>query len=154
MARITPREAQGWAEGTKFAVNDPFQTQDNDLLDQIEEEVIARVSNAYDTSSWTDENSTPRLVRVAIAKLFVAWSYRRAYSESITEEDAIYAAKLEQNAETIIQGILDGSIEVPDEPPSATSTPLFYPTDASSALEPTRDDMSLGPAKFSMGMSF
>lgn len=155
--RISPTEAQNWVEGTKFTIptsGSAFMSNDAGLCTQIEEEVIARVSNAYDTTTWVDVNTTPRLVRVAIAKKFTAWAYRRQYSESITDTDAMYAAKLDENAETIIQGIVDGSIEIPGLPSSSTSTPLFYPTDSSSSQLPTVDDPSLGPARFSMGMVF
>lgn len=160
MTRITVQEAQGWVEGTKFAVfdalgqGDTFATNDTNMLNQIEVEVLARVAVAYDTSGWTNSTNTPELIRVAIAKKFVAWLYRRQYSESIAEDDAAYAALLDSNSELIIQGIVDGTIEIPSLPSSATSTPLFYPTDASSAMEPTVDDSSLGSNKFSMGMVF
>lgn len=153
MSRITIEKAQGWVEGTKFTIASLSGT-DGALLDQIETEVLARVSAAYITTTWVDAATTPALIQVAIAKKFVAWMYRKAYSEDITENDAAYAAFLEANSELIIQGIVDGSIEIPELPPSATSGPLFYPTDASSAMEPTVDDSSLGPNKFSMGMIF
>jgi hypothetical protein len=152
MARITLQEAQAWAEGTKFTL--PSLTGTNlDLLLQIEEEIVSRVASAFDTSTWVNDTTTPRLVRVAIAKKFVAWAYRRQYSESITEQDAAYASLLEENSETIVLGLVDGSIELPGVT-SATDEPAFYPTDASSLMEATTDDPSLGPAKFSMGMVF
>lgn len=153
MARITLLEAQAWVEATKFTITDITSSPNVDLLLEIEEEVIARVASAYDTSTWVDATTTPKLVRVAIAKKFVAWAYRRAYSESIEEVDASYALLLDVNAETIIQGIVDGSIEIPNIP-VVIGEPVFYPTDASSAEEPTVDDPSLGPSKFSMGQVF
>jgi hypothetical protein len=154
MARVTVPELQAWVEGTKFTIVTPLSATNTQLLLQIEEEILSRVANAYDTSTWVDETTTPRLIRVAIAKKFVAWAYRRQYSESLGEDDATYAALLEANSEMIIQGILDGSIEIPDLPPSFTTGLSFYPTDASSALSPTPEDPSLGPEKFSMGMTF
>lgn len=155
MARISVREAQAWVEGTKFTFQDPFVPQNLDLLAEIEEEILARIAVAYpDQSAWTDETTTPKLVRVAIAKMFVAWAYRRQYSESIGEGDAAYAALLEANAMLIVAGIIDGTIDIPGEDPVSSIGPVFYPTDASSAMEPTRDDPSLGPAKFSMGLVF
>lgn len=153
MPRISIAEAQAWVEATKFTIPDPFNAQDLALLAEIEEEVLARVAAAYpDQSTWTNETTTPKLIRVAIAKMFVAWAYRRQYSESISEGDAAYAASLEGNASMIITGLIDGSIDVPGV--SSNIGPIFYPTDASSAMEPTRDDPSLGPSKFSMGMVF
>jgi hypothetical protein len=151
--RITTPEAQAWVEGTKFTIADVTTGQNAALLTEIEEEVIARVSSAYDTSTWVNDTTTPRLVRVAIAKKFVAWAYRRAYSESLGDSDAMYAFLLEANSETIIQGIVDGSIEIPTIP-VVVGEPIFYPDDASSAMTPTADDTSLGPNKFSMGQVF
>jgi hypothetical protein len=155
MARVTVRELQAWAETTKLRFETTLPQSQADLLEQIEEEVLLRVdSTAYDTSGWTDSTTTPRIVRVAIAKLFVAWAYRRQYSEDLGDSDASYAAQLEANAETIIQGIIDGTIEIPGEPVSNAGAPVFYPTDDSSMSEPTWDDPSLGPAKFSMNSVF
>lgn len=155
MARITVREANAWVERTKFQFQTPLAQDQSDLLEQIEEEVLARIdTSAYDTSTWLDSTTTPRLVRVAIAKKFVAWVYRRQYSEDLGDNDASYAMQLEANAETIITGIVDGSIEIPSEPTTNAGTPVFYPTDESSASEPTWDDLSLGPEKFSMNQVF
>jgi hypothetical protein len=55
-------------------------------------------------------------------------------------------------ANELTQGLLDGSVLLEDEitPPPDTG-PSFYPTDESSLLEPTPEDSSLGPEKFSMG---
>jgi hypothetical protein len=155
MSRITVREAQAWVEGTKFTIgsNGAFRQQESDLLEQIEEELIARVESAYDTTTWVDSTTTPRLVRVAIAKKFVAWMYRRQYSEDLPEADAAYSMLLEANSESIIVSIVDGIIEIPGET-GGEVTPGFYPSDASSALEPTSDDMSLGPNKFSINQVF
>lgn len=148
--RIALEEAVAWVEGTKFAIS----ALDTFLLDQIEEEILARVGSAYDTSGWTTPVNTPRIVRVAIAKTYVAWTYRKSYSESLTDDDAAYAALLQANAELIIGGLIDGSIEVPGGPEPFTGSPSFYPTDSSSAMEATFEDPSLGPAKFSMGQVF
>lgn len=159
MARITVAEAQAWVEGTKFRISpnqSSFNTADAALLEQLEAEVLARIAPAYDTTiqaGWTSSANTPTLVKVIIAKTFVAWAYRRQYSEDLSDADAQYSLKLEANAETLIQGILDGSVEVPGVTSNAGS-PTFYPTDASSAADPTWDDPSLGPNKFSMNTVF
>lgn len=150
MSRITQAEAQGWAETTKLPI-----TLDTNLLDQIEEEVIARLRSVYDTSGWTTSATTPRLVRTAIAKLYVSWLYNRVYSEDegVTND---FAQRLAANSEMIVSGLLDGTIELPAPDVSLISGggPGFYPTDASSAMAPTTDDPSLGPARFSMGTVF
>jgi hypothetical protein len=147
-------EVQAWVEATKFTIVSIATSPNVDLLTEIEEEVVVRIgTGAYDISTWTDATTTPKIVRVAIAKKFVAWMYRRQYSESMLEDDATYAALLDANAELIISGLVDGSIEIPGIT-VLTGVPSFYPTDASSALLPTFEDPSLGPNKFSMGTTF
>jgi len=147
--RITAAEAQGWGERTKLNLS----TLDTDLCVQIEEEVLSRLGTVYDTSTWVDPTTTPRLVRVIIAKLYVAWFYDRQYSEN-QDQGNDYAALLRNNAEMLMTGLLDGTIEIPNTPADNPQQAAFYPNDASSAMEPTAEDPSLGPAKFSMGKMF
>lgn len=149
MARITLADAQGWAEGTKMTLS----SLDVSLLGQLETEILSRIGSAVDTTTWIDDASTPDIVKVIIAKTYVSWVYNRQYSENQTEGND-YAALLLVNAESLIKGIIDGTIEIPDVVPIGSGVPAFYPNDASSALEPTFDDPSLGPAKFSMGKVF
>lgn len=149
MPLITPSDAQGWGERTKLDLS----TLDASLLTQIEAEVLGRLNSAYDTTVWTSDSNTPALIKVIISKMYVSWFYDRQYSEN-QDQGNDYAALLRQNAEMLITGILDGTIEIPGLPTTGSGTPSYYPNDASSALEPTADDPSLGPAKFSMGKTF
>jgi hypothetical protein len=147
VSRIIVAEAQAWAEGTKLTIP----ALDGNLLDHIEAEVLGRLST-LDSTTWIDSTTTPKIIRTIISKLYVAWVYDRAYSEDV-EQGSNYADRLRLNAETLIQGIIDGTIVIPGIPDNA-GTPVFYPTDASSSQLPTVDDPSLGPAAFSMGMRF
>lgn len=149
MALITAADAQGWGERTKLDLS----TLDTDLLDQIESEVLARINSVYDTSLWISPATTPRLIRTIISKMYVSWFYDRQYSEN-QDEGNDYAALLRSNAEMLITGLLDGTIEIPGTTATTSQIASFYPNDASSAQQPTADDMSLGPAKFSMGRPF
>jgi NADH:ubiquinone oxidoreductase subunit 4 (subunit M) len=148
MPLITAEDVQGWVDQTKLSVT----TLDLKLLPFIEEEVLARIGTVYDTTVWVNETTTPRIVKVIISKLYAAWIYDRAYSENQSDRN-MYAQRLIDNANMLIQGILSGVIVVV----GTTETPLsasYYPTDASSAQEPTLLDPSLGPARFSLGKSF
>jgi hypothetical protein len=149
MARITLAQAQGWAELTKLELP----ALDLALLNQLESEILARLGSAVAISTWIDDTTTPELVQTIIAKTYVSWAYNRQYSENQSESND-YANLLLQNAEMLITGIVEGTIEIPNVPGIGSGTPAFYPNDASSAMEPTADDMSLGPAKFSMGKVF
>jgi hypothetical protein len=150
VARITVGEAQAWVESSKLAIA----SLDTNLLPQIELQVLSRLATQYDVSTWSNEATTPKMVRSVIAMLYVAWYYDRQYSED-QEAGNDYAAMLRAQAESLTVGLLDGSVEPDPDNPSATDEPggpSFYPTDASSALEPTDDDPSLGGEQFSMGM--
>jgi hypothetical protein len=145
-------DVRAWLEPTKF----PDIQLDPDFLPQIEEEVIARIRSTYDTTTWVTPTTTPRLVRTAIAKLYAAWTYNKVYSED-NDETNNYATRLMANAEKLISGIVDGTIELPTPatPVSTNFGVAFYPTDLSSSEDPDDfDDPSLGPAVFSMGMKF
>lgn len=148
--RITAAQAQAWFDKTKLNID----SLDEHLLPEIETEVLARLGAAFDTSTWIDEPTTPRLVKTIISKLYAAYFYHRQYSEDTLDENT-YAAKLEENAELLITGLIDGTIDLPEVVTSEpTGQPAFYPDDASSALEATADDRSLGPNVFSMGDVF
>lgn len=149
MPRITVEEVRGWVEVTKLNVQDL----DLNFLPQLETELFAKIGSVYDTTTWVDPATTPDIVRVIITKLYAGWIYDRAYSENQAESNP-YAAMLKDNAAMLIQGLIDGTIEIPGVTPSSVPNPSFYPNDASSALEPTLEDPSLGPARFSMGRVF
>jgi hypothetical protein len=148
MARIIIEEAQAWGEATKLKLA----TLDTYLLANIEEEVIGQLAGTYDTSTWLDPTSTPKLIRVIISKMYVSWFYNRTYSED-TDKGNPYASALAANAAMLIAGIIDGTITIPGTP-NQGEEPSFYPTDNSSIQKATCDDPSLGPAHFSMWQTF
>jgi hypothetical protein len=152
MSLITVQDAKGWVQTGKLTITEL----DTDLLDQIEAEVLGRIAATYAITTWTTPSTTPRLVRVAIAKLYVCYLYMRVYSE---DEDGTpsYSYNLRMNAEMLITGIVDGTITLPEVDPATNTAgdPVYYPSDASSAYEPgDMGDWSLGDAKFSMGKVF
>jgi hypothetical protein len=150
--RVTLDELSAWAEPTKLPAFGPsLSARDTELLNHIEEEILSMLKGKYDVSPWTNEVTTPKIVRTAIAKMFMSWFYNRQYSED-EENTNPYADRLDMNAKLIIQGLIDGTI--PIDPAQPVGQPVFYPTDQSSASEPTDEDPSLGPAKFSMGTVF
>lgn len=149
MVRITVEDVRGWVEVTKLNV----QSLDMNFLPQLETEILAKIGTVYDITPWIDAASTPALIRVILAKYYAGWIYDRAYSENQSLANP-YAAMLKENAGMLLQGLIDGTIEIPGVPAESNPNPSFYPNDASSALEPTLFDSSLGPARFSMGRVF
>lgn len=154
MARVTVEQVRSYAERTKLTVT----VLDTELLTDVEEEIIQRLSTQIDAATitaWTGPDTTARIVRTIIARKYFALFYWRQYSEDIGTDENTYANKLDASAEMLIAGILDGSIPVEGQT-TDISSPTFYPTDTSSSLDP-RDypyDPSVGPAAFSMTMKF
>lgn len=150
MARVTAAEVQGWLDAAKLTVS----SLDTELIASLEEEILSRLSVVYDTTGWTTSANTPKLVRVIISKTYSSWVIDKAYSEN-QDEGNDYAKRLFDNAEMLINGIIEGNIIIPEEPvPDFTRAASFYPTDSSSAQEPTYANPSLGGPYFSLGRSF
>lgn len=149
MPRIRPEDAQAWAESTKL----PIEQLESDLVSQVETQVLSRLAVAFApevTSTWVSHLTTPAMIKSVIAMYYVSWYYEKHYSEEQTNLND-YAVLLRANADLLIQGIVDGSIVIPEAPVPTQGNPSFYPNDLSSADSPTAQDRSLGDAKFSMG---
>jgi hypothetical protein len=166
MPHITSEEAQAWAEQTKLSLP---ATLNDALEDQIAAEVLSALTSQYDVSTWVDESSTPKLVKTIMAMKYVAWVYLRQYSEDENIQGN-YGNLLRADADRMIAGINNGSLAIVEVPADQVDAgqPLFYPTDASSAMSVTdgsfdggrpidqvaggtQEDTSVGPAKFSIG---
>jgi hypothetical protein len=149
---ITLEEAQTWAEQTKLTLG----SLEDGLVTQVATQVLSRIALAYNVTGWTDNVTTPSLVRSVIAMLYVSWLYDRTYSEDEPDSNA-WAVRLANMADALIEGITAGTIDITDDVATGTlqgTTASYYPTDASSAQEPTSLDPSLGPARFTMGHVF
>lgn len=145
---ITVEEANAWADKVKLN----FGNLDSELESAQAAQVLARVSQVYTVTGWVDSTTTPSLIRKIIAMMYTGWYFQRTYSED--QDVSTYGVMLLRQAETLIDGVIDGSITLIDIDPIIdlqTSEPVFYPNDNSSALQPTQDDPSLGPPKFTMG---
>lgn len=148
MAHVTIEDINAWTDGVKL---EPTQI-DADLENQQAEEVIARVASAYNTTTWVNDSSTPGLIKKLISMLYVGWYYQRTYSEDNNVNS--YGLMLIAQANLLISGIIAGTTVLLDAPvgsATGSDSPVFYPTDASSIMWPTRDDRSLGHEAFSMG---
>jgi hypothetical protein len=124
MPHITVDEANAWADGSKLDLG----VVDSELEASVATQVISQLSQAYDTSSWLSDTSTPALVRKLIAMIYVGWYFQRTYSED--EDTSNYGMLLVSQANKQIQGIVNGSIPIPDIPVGTDlqmSAPSFEP---------------------------
>jgi hypothetical protein len=149
MPLIDLQEVKAWAERTKLTLGD-F---DDDLLQHITNIVIGRLAGTFDTTTWLDPSTTPRLIRTIISMRYVSAVYRRSFSDE-ADAPSSYPFWLEQQTGDMIDGLIDGTVDLPELPSQFTGTVAFYPNDDSSAMEPTSTDGSLGPGHFSMGSVF
>jgi hypothetical protein len=125
MPRVTLLEVQAWGEKSKLLP--ALQQLDLPLLDQVETEVVGRLSTVADTSTWTDSDGTPGMAKTIIAKLYVAWLIDRQYSEDEGLSD--YAALLRTSATVLLNGILASEIDIPGVVANSDGLPSSYPTD-------------------------
>lgn len=150
MARVTVSEVQAWLEPAKLTLA----TLDEELVTQLEEEILVQLSPQYTVSDWLTPETTPKIVRVIVAKTYASFYIDRAYSEN-QDGGNDYAARLMANANMLLTGLISGSIDIPETPPINSSTaPSFFPTDMSSAQLPTSENPEFGGPYFSLGRAF
>jgi hypothetical protein len=147
---ITLQEANAWIEPTKLTLSDI----ETELESQVTSQIFARLLGTFDTASWVNVGSTPKIVRTVIAMYYVSWIYDRAYSDDA--DSNAYAERLRAYADATLIGLAAGSIELEELPDAnaGISSPTFFPNDASSAQEPTSLNPSDGPPSFTMGTVF
>lgn len=148
MAYIEARDANAWAD--KFKLN--LTALDDDLEVSVASQVLAKVSQRYDTSGWITPQTTPSLIKSIIAMMYTGWYFQRVYSEDT--DISTYGALLLTRAEDLMDGIVSGTNVLVEADPiggESSDTASFYPTDLSSSQSPTFNDMSLGGPKFTMG---
>ncbi len=148
-AHITIAQAKAWADGVKLDVT----SLDAELELQESNEVLGELSSAFTVTTWIDATTTPPLVQKIIAMKYVGWLFQRIYSED--SDISTYGMLLLAESDKLIDGLVNGSLTIPGLPIGidlGLSGPVFYPTDASTALEASSDDSSLGREKFTMGV--
>lgn len=149
MANFSVQDARAWAESSKL----PVTTIDADLSVAVTEVVFAMLRPPFTTSAWTNEATTPKLIRTVLAMYYVAALHDKHYAQE--EESSAYAVTLRQLADRNIAGLIAGNIEMDDyDSPTITSTPIFFPNDVSSATPADSDFPSNGGPAFTMGSIF
>jgi hypothetical protein len=109
MPHVSLAEVQAWLETTRANL----EQLDSQLEASIADQVLARVALSYDVASWDSLATTPKLVRKIIAMKYASWHYQRAYSEDADTTNE-YALMLNAQAETLLEGVVNGSLELVD----------------------------------------
>lgn len=107
---------------------------DTELAETARLIALARLASVYDTTTWVDVATTPKLVRAIISMFVSAWEYQRAYGE---EEDSSYGRRRERQAYDLLDNIVSGELALEEYPGAIDSmgSPSFYPSDESNAAE-------------------
>ena len=149
MPLIDVDDVQPWLGETKLRLDHDEELAEEPFWSDF---VKSRLSSCgMNVTVWVDATTTPSMVKSIIGMLVAAQKYGVAYSE--TEDGGIpYAAKLEDLAKMIMEGICAGTIDLQDaiDDPASTGfgSILFYPTDNVGILD------SEEAARFTMGRVF
>ena len=86
---------------------------DLDLESQIASQVIAQASQAFDTSTWVSEATTPTLIKSVMAMMYVGRIYQNRNIDSV-DDLTFYGSKLIQDANSLLNNIISGLIVLRD----------------------------------------
>jgi hypothetical protein len=95
--------------------------------------VFGKLRTAFDTTTWQDSSSTPKLVQTAVAMLVAGNVYLRQLSEESTDGNNYGQWRINE-AYALLQGILEGVILLEDDKfPNYRYDPLlgasYFPTE-------------------------
>lgn len=150
-AFVTIPEVQQWLDPSRLTLA----FIDEELEETARIKVFSTLADKYVTEDWVSAVTTPDLIRKIIALLVASWTYRRTYAED--GGDSSYAGYLELSANRLLGGLLEGSINLPDdETIQSSSYPSFWPTDLATAYADEYDPGSefAAPRAFTMGKVF
>ena len=140
MAILTTALVNAWTDKDRLNLT----TLDNDLESQIASQVIAQASQAFDTSSWISEATTPMLIKSVMAMMYAGREYQNRNIDAV-DDITFYGSKLIQDAEALLNNIISGLIVLKD----TTNTVVPMSTSSKISYEPIESN----PA-FSMEMIF
>ena len=86
---------------------------DESLDSQVASQVLARVSKAFDTSTWIDTDTTPRLILSIIAMNYVGRKFQEMYGDDSLNSD--YGTAIITDANNLLINLLAGDLILTDE---------------------------------------
>lgn len=117
---------------------------DDNLEYQIASQVIERASQVFDTSTWADTATTPKIIISIIAMQYAGRSYQSKTLDNISEMDN-YGSKLIDDSNLLLDKIIMGEIGLRDE----DGNPIPMISSGVISGEPTE-----GEPSFSMELEF
>jgi hypothetical protein len=111
--------------------------------------VFSKLYSVYSDAmdDWTDETTTPALVRAVIGMRVAGYIYIRQYAEEASTW-ASYGQYLLRESEKWLDDILRGALDIAEEDFPTVSSIEFYPTDLSTeAVLVGGDDLDVYPLR-------
>lgn len=134
MANVVAQpEVQNWLEPTKTEIrSDPSET-----IAHVQRRVFGQLSNAFEeVETWLGPSTTPDLVRDIIAMWTAGLIFNKFYAQQSTQFSG-YGNMLISDAKSLLQGLIDGSIEIEEElTEKPKDLPAFWPTGGPTAPQP------------------
>ena len=103
---IDLHEAKAWLSETKIDLNEL----DDVFVDQLQSEILGRLSSVYQTSSWLTPSTTPTIIRKIISMRYVGWLYLRSFSEESVEN--AYGMRLLIEADDLLNDATSGQLPI------------------------------------------
>lgn len=132
MSYLAADDVNAWLQQSKFKVI----AVDTELESTASLQLLAKLAQRYDTTTWVDSATTPELAVRIMAMLVASYVLRRAISEDTGE--STYPDWLEGRANLLLDSIIDGTIGLPGFEPNPNATLAdgaeFFPTDAATQL--------------------
>ncbi len=136
MAFASSNDVNVWLDGNKVVTTSGDDTDEQRMAEDLIRGYLAGRIPAATMATWISPAATPELLRGIAGRLVAAFRYRKLYSEDSTEV-AAYAKMLYDEAMSVLVGIVNGSIDIPELVgviPVVTDSSLdglnFYPNDS------------------------
>ena len=159
MAFSNASDANVFLDGTTMVLVDgQIDNENTDAEMMIRAYLTNRVPAAV-MATWTDATHTPELVRQIAGRFVAAICYRRAISGNDSAVDP-YAAGLYNEAMAMLQGIIAGTINIPEVPPGTLldtrhlAQGMYYPNNNADVCPDPSSTGNTDAIKFRIGADF
>lgn len=112
-------DAKAWADTPMGKL--PMEELDDALVASLSTQLLARLASIYKVNEWTDHEHTPSLIKKILGMQYVGWYYERTYADN--QDESNYGTRLLASAETLIVGLVDGSLSLTDLPEGSQLDP-------------------------------
>ena len=115
MATITAKMANALTDSSKLNIT----TIDTELESQIVAQVFSELRGLYDTTTWVEESTTPKLVKSILSMIYTGMVYNKTYAVDGADTD-LYGNMLIADANKLLDSVSSGVSVLVDSNPAVT----------------------------------